>query len=57
MKYHETFISGFQTNTKGEAYSILQKIREAHTGWVEENAFVEELPNGKFRAVRVHYKP
>ena len=57
--FRETFISPFEKNTKGEAYRILEAIRDAHPanyGWVEIHGFVEQLPNGKWRAVRVHEK-
>ena len=57
--YKEIFYSPFEVNTKEEAESILSQIREAHpasSGWKELNAFVEQLPNGKFRAVREHEK-
>jgi len=38
---------------------VLEEIRAAHPasyGWREINAWIEKLPNGKFRAVREHVK-
>ena len=55
--YHETFVSPFEKDTEGDALRVLDAIRECHpasSGWVEIRGFVEQLPNGKFRAVRVH---
>lgn len=55
--YTETFVSPFEKETKGEALRVLQSIRDVHSveyGWVELEGFVEQLPNGKWRAVRVH---
>lgn len=57
--FREVFISPFEKDTEGDALRVLQAIREAHSatfGWVEIRGFVEQLPNGKWRAVRVHEK-
>lgn len=57
--FEETFVSPFEKDTKEEAYVVLQKIREAHPaekGWEEIRGFTEQLPNGKWRAVRHHRK-
>ena len=40
-----------------KALKVLQAIRAAHSatyGWKEIRGYVEELPNGKYRAVREH---
>lgn len=55
----ETFLSSGNSLTKGDAQRVLQQIRDAHpasSGWVEIDGYVEQLPNGKWRAVRVHEK-
>lgn len=55
--YKETFVSPFEKDTKGDALKVLDAIREVHDsahGWVEIEGFAEPLPNGKWRAVRVH---
>ena len=55
--YHEVFVSPFEKDTQGEALQVLQAIRECHSayyGWREIRGFVEQLPNGKWRAVREH---
>lgn len=57
--YRETFTSPAELETRGDAYLVLDKIRAAHpaeSGWVEIDGYVDELSNGKFRAVRVHEK-
>lgn len=57
--FEETFISPFLKNTEGDALRVLTAIREAHpasSGWVEKRGFAEQLPNGKWRAVRQHAK-
>lgn len=57
--YKETFVSPFEKETKGDALRVLDAIRSAHSsayGWREIEGFVEQLPNGKWRAVRVHEK-
>lgn len=57
--FEETFVSPFEKNTQGDALRVLDAIRAAHpasSGWVEENGFAEQLPNGKWRAVRKHAK-
>lgn len=57
--YQETFISPFEKETKGDALRVLTQIRECHpasAGWEEIDGFVEQLPNGKWRAVRHHRK-
>lgn len=55
--FEETFVSPFQKETKGDALRVLEAIRSEHNsshGWVEFEGFVEQLPNGKWRAVRHH---
>lgn len=55
----EIFKSPFEKETEGDALDDLQEIRKkypASSGWVELNAYVEKLPNGKWRAVRHHAK-
>ena len=55
--FREVFVSPFHKDTKDEARKELQAIRNAHPsqyGWVEIRGFVEQLPNGKWRAVREH---
>ena len=57
--FEETFVSPFEKDTKEEAFKILDNIREAHpaeSGWEEISAWIEKLPNGKWRAVRRHRK-
>lgn len=57
IHYAETFVSPFQQDTLSDAKRTLIQIREAHPanfGWIEKRAFVEQLSNGKWRAVRVH---
>ena len=57
--YREVFVSPFEKDTEGEALKVLQSIRESHPaicGWKEIRGFVEQLPNGKYRAVREHAK-
>ena len=55
--FEETFISPFEKETEGDALRVLEEIRKNHPpkkGWMEVMGFVEKLPNGKFRAVRIH---
>jgi hypothetical protein len=57
--FEETFVSPFQKNTREDANKVLDDIRSCHSkehGWKEIKGYVEELPNGKFRAVRHHEK-
>ena len=57
--FRETFVSPFQKELKSEAQIALNKIRECHSaeyGWEEKDGYVEQLENGKWRAVRVHIK-
>ena len=57
--YEEIFVSPFQKDTEGDALKTLQAIRDAHpasSGWKEIKGYVEQLPNGKWRAVRHHIK-
>lgn len=57
--FEETFISPFEKDTEIDALKVLDDIRKEHDasqGWVERNAYVEQLPNGKWRAVRQHAK-
>ena len=55
--YREIFRSPFQKDSEQEALRVLQAIRAAHplsSGWTEIRGYIEQLPNGKFRAVREH---
>lgn len=55
--FEETFISPFHKPTKGEASKVLDSIRSCHpesSGWVEIKGYVEQLPDGSWRAVRQH---
>lgn len=57
--FEETFVSPFQRETESSALEVLEAIRAVHPayyGWVEESGYVEQLPNGKWRAVRKHAK-
>lgn len=57
--FRETFVSPFERTTEGEALKVLEAIRSSHStanGWTEIEGFVEQLPNGKWRAVRIHEK-
>ena len=57
--YRETFVSPFEKDTENEALEVLKDIAEVHSpehGWVEIRGYAEQLPNGKWRAVRVHEK-
>ncbi len=55
--FEEVFYSAFEKDTRAEAIRVLNDIREAHpqsSGWEEFAGTAEELPNGKWRAVRHH---
>lgn len=55
--YEETFKSPFERDTQADALKVLDAIRAAHPtscGWVELDGYAEQLPNGKWRAVRKH---
>ena len=55
--FEETFRSPFEKETQGDALRVLAEIRAAHPpyyGWVEFSGYAEQLPNGKWRAVRHH---
>lgn len=57
--FEEIFRSPFEKDTEGDALDVLQEIRDSHpasSGWVELDAYAEQLPNGKWRAVRHHAK-
>ena len=57
--YIETFRSPFEKETEKEALKVLQEIRNVHSsehGWEELEGYIEELSNGKYRAVRKHAK-
>lgn len=57
--FEETFVSPFEKDTKEEAFRVLDEIRKVHSpekGWKEISAWIEKLPNGKWRAVRRHRK-
>ena len=46
-----------EKDTEDDALRVLDDIRSIHSsdyGWVEIKGFVEQLPNGKWRAVRHH---
>ena len=55
--FEEVFRSPFEKDTQSDALRTLEAIREAHpasSGWVEFAGYAEQLPNGKWRAVRHH---
>lgn len=55
--FEERFVSPFQKETRSDALGVLEAIRNAHSpayGWIELEGFVEQLPNGKWRAVCHH---
>ncbi len=57
--YEEKFISPFEQTTESGALRVLEAIRQAHpasAGWKEIKGYAEKLPNGKWRAVRMHKK-
>jgi len=57
--YKERFVSPFEKESKEAAEKVLEDIRACHpkqSGWVEIEGYVEELSNGKWRAIRVHEK-
>ena len=57
LVYQENFKSPFLKDTESEAQKVLDEIRLAHPaskGWEEIEAYVEQMPNGKYRAVRNH---
>ena len=59
LQYEETFVSPFEKETREEAETVLEAIRSAHSafnGWVEIEGYVEQLDNGRWRAVRHHKK-
>jgi len=57
--YEEIFVSPFLKDTKEEATRVLEEIRKAHPadkGWEEVDFRIEQISNGKWRAVRRHRK-
>ena len=57
--YSEVFKSPFEKDTPEEALKVLEQIRKTHpaeVGWVEFDAYVQPLSNGKYIAVRNHAK-
>lgn len=55
--FEETYKSPFETMTREESVKVLNKVRRDHSpahGWEEIYGGVEALPNGRFRAVRIH---
>ena len=57
--FEEFFVSPFEKETESDALQVLYSIRASHpatSGWVELTGYVEQLPNGKWRAVRHHAK-
>lgn len=57
--FEETFESPLEKDTEADALKVLDDIREIHDeahGWVEIEGYAEQLPNGKWRAVRYHAK-
>ena len=57
--FEQTFVSPFEKDTQEGALKVLEEIRKAHPyekGWEEIEGFTEQLPNGKWRAVRHHRK-
>lgn len=56
--YEETFTSP-EKDSESAALYTLRNIRICHStdhGWIELSGYVEQLPNGKWRAVRHHAK-
>ncbi len=57
--YEETFKSNFAQTTRNDALVVLDNIRSEHpqsAGWHEIEAYVEQSPEGLWRAVRKHAK-
>ena len=58
--FEENFFSPTHQPSKEEAETVLDNIRKSHPekdGWVEFEAFVEQIPpEGLWRAVRHHAK-
>ena len=57
--FEETFESPFEKDTEADALKVLDEIRKTHNefhGWLEFDGFADQLPNGKWRAVRHHAK-
>lgn len=57
--YRETFKSPFLKDTREDAEKVLEEIRRCHSfedGWIEHDAYIKQMPNGQFRAVRIHEK-
>lgn len=57
--FEETFKSPFEKETRKEAEKVLNEVRRTHSpayGWEEIYGGVEALPNGRFRAIRIHRK-
>lgn len=55
--FEETFISPFLKDTQSDAQRVLDAIRAEHNaehGWVEIDAWTEQVKNNKWRAVRHH---
>ena len=55
--FEEVFVSPFEKENEADALRVLLAIRAAHPeqyGWYEIDGYVEQLPNGKWRAVRHH---
>lgn len=58
--FEEVFKSPKETaGSIDHALKVLEDIRNAHPaskGWVEIKAYIEQVPGGKYRAVRHHAK-
>ena len=58
--YEEVFKSPSETaGSIDHALKVLDEIRKAHPaskGWVELNAYIEQVSGGRYRAVRHHAK-
>ena len=57
--FKEIFKSPYEKDTYDDARKVLDEIRAVHSlknGWTEIDAYIESLPNGKFRAVIIHQK-
>lgn len=57
LVYQEVFRSPFEKDSQSDALRVLDAIRASHpasSGWVELYGSVDQLPNGKWRAVRAH---
>lgn len=57
--YVERFEGPCDYSTLKDVEQKLNAVREAHpksSGWQEIDAYAKKLPNGRYKAVRWHYK-